>query len=173
MSEQVTERLSEQVPDSLAECDAVEPRWLTSEEMQTWLPLVSVLLKLPAALDSQLQRDSGLSHFHYLVLAMLSESPQRTRRMSELALAANGSLSRLSHAVSKLEANGWVRRSGNAADGRYTNATLTDAGWDKVVASAPGHVGAARDLVVDALTPEQLVELRHIALQILQRLECG
>lgn len=152
------------------EVDA-EPHWLTQEERETWLPLVALLLKLPAALDSQLQRDAGLSHFHYLVLAMLSESPDHTRRMSELALVANGSLSRLSHAVSRLEQQGWVRRAGNVEDGRFTNATLTDAGWAKVVATAPGHVAAARDLVVDALTPEQLRQLRTISELILERLE--
>ena len=150
-----------------------EPRWLTQEERETWLPLVALLLKLPAALDSQLQRDAGLSHFHYLVLAMLSESPDHSRRMSELALVANGSLSRLSHAVSKLEQQGWVRRAGNVEDGRFTNATLTEAGWAKVVATAPGHVAAARDLVVDALTPDQLRQLRTISEQILERLEPG
>jgi DNA-binding MarR family transcriptional regulator len=146
---------------------ADEPRWLTDEQRDTWLPLVAVLLKLPAALDSQLQRDSGLSHFHYLVLAMLSESPDRTRRMSDLAMVANGSLSRLSHAVSKLEDQGWVRRHENADDGRFTDATLTDAGWDKLVSAAPGHVRAARAFVIDALTPEQVRQLRAIAVQIL------
>ena len=77
MPEPTAETLDVRVPDSLAECDGVEPRWLTEDEMQTWLPLVGVLLKLPSALDSQLQRDAGLSHFHYLVLAMLSEAPDR------------------------------------------------------------------------------------------------
>jgi DNA-binding MarR family transcriptional regulator len=154
-----------------AEVVTDEPRWLTQQEHDTWLPMTALLLKLPAALDSQLQRDAGLSHFHYLVLAMLSEAPDRTRRMSDLALVANGSLSRLSHAVSKLEQLGWVRRQGNPEDGRFTDATLTDAGWAKVVETAPGHVREVRSLVIDALTEQQLDQLHAIALAILARLD--
>ncbi len=104
------------------------PRWLSPDELRAWLPVGGLLLKLPAALDAQMQRDSGLSHFEYLVLANLSEAPDRTRRMSELAALANGSLSRLSHVVKRLEARGWVERKACPTDGRYTNAVLTAAG---------------------------------------------
>src|SRR4051812_41132477 len=105
------------------------PRWLSAEELRAWLPLGGLLLKLPAALDAQMQRDSGLSHFEYLVLASLSEAPGRPRRVSALGVLANGSLSRLSHVVKRLEARGWIERRACASDGRYTNAVLTDAGW--------------------------------------------
>lgn len=148
-----------------------EPRWLSAGELAAWLPLGGLLLKLPAALDAQMQRDSGLSHFEYLVLANLSEAPGRTRRMSALAALANGSLSRLSHVVKRLEARGWVRRQPCPQDGRYTNAVLTDAGYDKVVASAPGHVEAVRTLVLDALTGDDLDRLGDIARRVLDRLE--
>lgn len=149
------------------------PRWLSAEELRAWLPLGGLLLKLPAALDAQMQRDSGLSHFEYLVLASLSEAPDRTRRMSALAALANGSLSRLSHVVKRLEARGWIERRACPSDGRYTNAVLTDAGWDKVVASAPGHVEAVRTLVLDALTTAELTQLGDVAGRILERLEPG
>ena len=89
---------------------AEAPRWLNAGELDSWLPVGGLLLKLPAALDAQMQRDSGLSHFEYLVLASLSEAPERTRRMSALAALANGSLSRLSHVVKRLEARGWIER---------------------------------------------------------------
>jgi DNA-binding MarR family transcriptional regulator len=135
------------------------------------MPLGGLLLKLPAALDAQMQRDSGLSHFEYLVLSQLSEATGRTLRMSQLAAIANGSLSRLSHVVKRLEARGWVRREPSRADGRYTNAVLTDAGWDKVVASAPGHVEVVRTLVLDALTGDELDRLGDIARRILARLD--
>jgi DNA-binding MarR family transcriptional regulator len=148
-----------------------QPRWLTDVELTAWMPIGGLLLKLPAALDAQMQRDSGLSHFEYLVLASLSEAPQRTRRMSELAALANGSLSRLSHVVKRLEARGWVRREACPADGRYTNAVLTADGWDKVVASAPGHVEAVRTLILDAVTGEELDRLGDVARRILERLE--
>ena len=84
--------------------------WLSDEQQAAWRPFVGLLLRLPAALDAQLQKDAGITQFDYLVLSGLSEAPNRTLRMSELAARANSSLSRLSHVVSRLEAKGWVRR---------------------------------------------------------------
>ncbi|AGL18481.1 MarR family winged helix-turn-helix transcriptional regulator [Actinoplanes sp. N902-109] len=154
-----------------AEPAAAPPRWLTPGELEAWLPVGGLLLRLPAALDAQMQRDSGLSHFDYLVLASLSEAPGRTRRMSALAALANGSLSRLSHVVKRLEAKGWIERRACPEDGRYTNAVLTDAGWDKVLASAPGHVEVVRALVLDALTGGELAQLGDMARRILARVD--
>ena len=148
-------------------------RWLDADELRDWMPFAGLLLKLPAALDTETQRDSGLSHFEYLVLASLSESPDRTRRMSDLAVLANGSLSRLSHVVKRLEARGWVERAPCPGDGRYTMAVLTEAGWQKVLASAPGHVQAVRTLILDALTGDDLERLGDISRRILARLEGG
>jgi DNA-binding MarR family transcriptional regulator len=145
-----------------------EPRWLDAEEQQTWLALASVLIRLPAALDAQLQRDAGISHFDYQVLAGLSMSPERTMRMSQLALFAEGSLSRLSQVVARLEKRGWIRRTPDPADGRYTLATLTCDGWDKVVATAPGHVDAVRRYVFDPLTKSQQNQLREIGRRIMR-----
>ena len=152
---------------------AGSPRWLNAGELHAWLPIGGLLLKLPAALDAQTLRDSGLSHFEYLVLASLSEAPERTRRMSELAALANGSLSRLSHVVKRLEKRGWIERKACPSDGRYTNAVLTAAGWEKVLASAPGHVDAVRALVVDVLSAAELAQLGEMARRILDRLEPG
>jgi DNA-binding MarR family transcriptional regulator len=149
-----------------------EPNWLSAEERQTWLAVVGVAGLLGPALDAQLQRDSGISHFEYQVLAMLSEAPGREVRMSRLAGLANGSLSRLSHVVSRLERRGWVRRRPDDDDGRYTLAVLTDAGWEKVVA-APGHVQEARRLVLDPLTKAQQRQAREIGLRILQAMDPG
>src|ERR1700727_126784 len=126
--------------------------WLSDEQQAAWRPLVALLLRLPAALDAELQRDAGINHFDYLVLSGLSEAPGRTLRMSELAAMANSSLSRLSHVVSRLEGRGWVRRESCPGDGRFINAVLTEEGWQKVVATAPGHVSAVRELLVDVLT---------------------
>jgi DNA-binding MarR family transcriptional regulator len=117
---------------------AEEPRWLSPDERVAWLSLVGVMVKLPAALDAQLQRDAGLSYIEYMVLAMLSEQPNRQLRMSELAATINSSLSRLSHVAKRLESQGFIVRLPDAADGRYTNAVLTDARLAAVVASAPG-----------------------------------
>ena len=143
-----------------------EPRWLTEEEQQTWFALTGVMTSLPDALDAQLQRDAGISHFEYLVMAMLSMSPERTRRMSEVAALANGSLTRLSRTVDRLDKRGWVTRRPDPADGRTTLAVLTDAGWDKVVATAPAHVAEVRRLVFDPLTKAQARHLRQIATRV-------
>lgn len=139
-----------------------EIKWLSVEEQQTWLALVEMMVRVPAQLDGQLRKDAGISHFEYAVLARVSEASERTLRMSELAELANGSLSRLSHTVKRLEARGWLSRRPCPSDGRLTEAVLTDEGWEKVVATAPGHVAAVRALVVDVLTEEQQRELRSI-----------
>jgi DNA-binding MarR family transcriptional regulator len=141
--------------------------WLSDEQQAAWRPFVGLLLRLPAALDAQLQKDAGITQFDYLVLSGLSEAPNRTLRMSELAARANSSLSRLSHVVSRLEAKGWVRRDACPSDGRVINAVLTDEGMEKVVATAPGHVAAVRELLVSSLTEEEFAQLGEISAKVL------
>ncbi|GAA0296309.1 MarR family winged helix-turn-helix transcriptional regulator [Kineococcus aurantiacus] len=149
----------------------MDPQWLDADEQATWRRLAAVLSALPAALDAQLQRDSGLTHFEYAVLSTLSEAPDRTLRMSCLAGLANGSLSRLSHVAGRLERRGWLLRRPDPEDGRWTLATLTDAGWEQLVTAAPGHVGAVRRVVFDALTPEQVRQLGEIGERLLRSVE--
>ena len=153
--------------------DAMEPRWLDDTEMATWLRLVALVELLPGALDSQLQRDSQLSHYEYFVLAILSEAPERTLRMSELAERTNASLARLSHVVRRLERRGLIERSPDPDDARATNARLTDQGRAAIVAAAPGHVANVREQVMDALSPEQIRQLGEIADRLLTRLDPG
>jgi DNA-binding MarR family transcriptional regulator len=148
-----------------------EPRWLDAEERQAWLALASALNRLPAALDAQLRRDAGISHFEYQVLALLSEAPGRTLRMSELATMAEGSLPRLSQVASRLEQHGWMRRTPDPADGRYTLATLTGQGLAKVTEAAPGHVQEVRRLVFDPLTKAQTRQLREISRRIIRTID--
>jgi DNA-binding MarR family transcriptional regulator len=148
-----------------------EPRWLDAGERQTWLVLNAVLYRLPAELDTQLQRDAGMSNFEYGVLAWLSEAPDKTMRMSELAALAQGSLPRLSQVVARLEKRGLVRRSPDPADGRYTLAILTDDGWSKVTQTAPGHVETVRRLIFDPLTKAQTRQLRDICQRIVRAID--
>jgi DNA-binding MarR family transcriptional regulator len=145
-----------------------ETKWLSSDERSTWLALAGLMIKLPAALDAQLQRDSGLSFFEYMVLAMLSERPQRTMRMSELAAVTNASLSRLSHVASRLEKQRYLRREPCPGDGRATNAVLTHAGMAKV---APGHAATVRRLVFDGMTVAQRAQLLSIGTRILANID--
>jgi DNA-binding MarR family transcriptional regulator len=129
------------------------------------------MVKLPWALESQLQRDAGLSFIEYHALARLSEDPEHTLRMSELAMLTNASLSRLSHLVKRLESRGLVRREVDPEDGRFTNAILTKAGYKLLVASAPGHVAAVRAMVIDALSAGQLRQLRGALECLLARVD--
>ncbi|WP_382303988.1 MarR family winged helix-turn-helix transcriptional regulator [Herbiconiux sp. UC225_62] len=147
------------------------PRWLTPEQLRAWIRFESVVELLPTVLDSQLQHDAQLTHFEYLVLAKLSEAPQHVLRMTHLAAVTNATLPRLSHVVSRLEARGYVERVPCAEDRRATNAHLTDDGWQKVVATAPGHVKNVRAHVIDLLSDEQVGQLDEIMAALLQKLD--
>lgn len=146
-----------------------DPRWLTDEQQETWRRFVEVLVKVPAALETQLQRDAGLTHMGYLVLSALSEREDRSLPMSRLARQASASLSRLSHVVARLETQGWVRRERDPKDGRVQIAVLTDEGLAKVVDSAPGHVEAVQQLVFDRLTPAQARQLAKLSEDLLDK----
>jgi len=148
-------------------------RWLSEDELRAWMKLAGVMLKLAPSLDSQLQRDSDLTHFDYLCLAMLSESDDRTLTMSSLANATNASLSRLSHVVTKLERRGWVCRAPSPSSRRVTLVRLTDDGWDVLVKAAPGHVETVRSLVFDGLTPDDVAALERVAGHIVERIEAS
>src|SRR3954465_12147522 len=147
-----------------------EPQSLDDEEMGAWLALNGVILLLPGALDSQMQRDNGITMFEYLVMAMLSEAPGRPLQLNPPAGVVNGSLSRLSHVVTRLETRDWVRRVPAPDNGRITMATLTDAGYAKVVAAAPSHVERVREVVFNVLDREQVHQLEAIAERLLGRL---
>jgi DNA-binding MarR family transcriptional regulator len=146
-------------------------RWLDDRERAAWVRLAAVVELLPGVLDSQLRRDSSLTHFEYWVLAMLSEAPERTLRMSTLAGRTSATLPRLSHVVSRLEDRGLVERFPCPEDRRAVNARLTRPGMKTLVAAAPGHVGAVRESVIDALSLDQLDQLSAIADAILARVD--
>ena len=149
----------------------METPWLDETQRAAWVKLIAVVELLPGVLETQLRRDSGLTHFEYFVLAMLSETPNRTLRMTALAERVNATLPRLSHVVQRLEDRGLVERMRCPEDGRATNAQLTDAGWATVVAAAPGHVETVRSYVIDALSAEQVDQLDTIMSALLKRLD--
>jgi len=149
----------------------VDVRWLSDEESAAWRRLVAVVELLPGVLDSQLRRDADLTNFDYYVLAMLSEAPHRTLRMTALAARTNATLPRLSHVVRRLEERGLVERAACPTDGRATNAQLTDAGLLEIQETAPGHVANVREHVIDPLTPDQISQLTAITDALLERLD--
>ena len=146
---------------------------MDERESRAWLGLVTVSQLLPAALDSQLQRDAHLTHFEFMVLTALRFAPESTLRMTELAASTNSTLARLSHVCSRLTARGLVERSPSAEDRRVTNARLTSEGRRALIHAMPGHIDTARRLVIDALSPEQLDSLSDIADTITGRLTDG
>ena len=146
-------------------------KWLTDEELDSWLSVVRLMTWLPWLIEQELQRDANLAMVDYQVMAMLSESPQRTMRLSSLAEVTNASLSRLSRVVTRLENRGLVRREPDPTDGRFTKATLTDEGFRTLAEAAPGHVALVRSLVIDVLSPEQLRRLGRDAQRIMARID--
>lgn len=143
-----------------------ETRWLEADQQQTWRTFLEATSLLFDVIDRQLQTDAGLSHADYELLVRLSEAPQRRLRMSELAERALFSRSRLSHAVARLEREGWVERTSCPVDKRGTFATLTKTGFAKLKAAAPGHVETVRQGLVDPLDDAQLSALATISAAI-------
>jgi DNA-binding MarR family transcriptional regulator len=154
-----------------ANADEHADLWLSPGELESWLALSRLMIRLPWALDAQLQRDADLSMIEYMTMAMLSEAPELTLRMSVLAEEASVSLSRLSHLVKRLESRGYVRREPDPADGRFTNAILLPEGLRKMRETAPEHVAYVRRLVVDNLSGERLRRLGQDADKIVQRID--
>lgn len=138
------------------------PRWLSEEEQRTWRAYLQATTLLEDHLDRQLQRDAGMPHVYYGLLVQLAQAPGRRLRMTELAITAKITRSRLSHAVARLERNGWVRREDCADDRRGQNAVLTDDGFEVLKQTAPGHVETVRQAMFDRLTPEQVGQLGEI-----------
>ena len=145
-------------------------RWLTLEEQRTWRAFLGATQALFERLDRQLQHDAEIPHTYYEILVRLSEAEGWTLRMSELATRSQSSRSRLSHAVARLEQQGWVRRSECPTDRRGFLATLTEEGFAALDAAAPGHVEAVRTLLFDPLTPEQVEQLGAISGAVLAQI---
>ncbi|MDQ0574444.1 MarR family winged helix-turn-helix transcriptional regulator [Agromyces albus] len=148
-----------------------DTRWLSTEESAAWVRLVAITELLPNALDAQLLRDAGLTHFEYGALMALAGAPERTMVMTELASRTNATLPRLSHVARRLEERGLIERSPCRTDRRATNATITEAGLDLIDQAAPGHVDTVRANVLDLLTEEQVGQLYQIAGAVLTQLD--
>jgi DNA-binding MarR family transcriptional regulator len=147
-----------------------EVRWLDTDERRAWLAWVFASRLFWDEVERDLQRDAAMPFGYYEILMMLSEAPDRTLRMSEVADATQSSRSRLSHAVSRLEELGWVRRESCPTDRRGALAVLTDAGFSALEAAAPHHVESVRAHLFDLLSTEQQAQLRDISEALLKHL---
>ena len=145
-------------------------RWLNPDERRAWVGLVALMTRLPSAIEAPLRRDHGLSLYEYHALAMLSETPGLTLPLKALAKLTNGSLSRLSHVLDRLEARGYLIRQPSTRDGRVTEAVLSELGLAALTRAATEHVATVRELVFDALTPEQVRQLGDASLALLTQM---
>ena len=140
-----------------------DTRWLTDEEQRTWRSFLTASRMLWERIERQLQQGGGLPHAYYEILVRLSEAPDRTLRMSQLASTSLSSRCRLSHAVARMEEAGWVQRRPCPSDKRGQLASLTPSGMERLREAAPGHVEEVRCLLFDRLTPAQQASLREIS----------
>ncbi len=144
--------------------------WLNSEQQLTWRTYLAMTAALNARIERDLQQAAGMPHAYYLILAMLSEAPGHSMRMHQLADVVQASQSRLSHAVSRLEDYGWVRREQAPGDKRGQLAVLTEAGRSRLIAVAPSHAETVRSTMFDPLTDAQLAEFREICETVLSQM---
>ncbi|MDQ1725915.1 MAG: hypothetical protein QOG52_2943 [Frankiaceae bacterium] len=147
-----------------------EFRWLTAAEQSAWRAYLEASQLLANTLERELQSECGLSAADYEIFVRLSEAPLRRMRMSELADRTLYSRSRLSHAVTRLEKEGWLRREDCADDKRGTFAELTEEGFAKLVDAAPRHVGGVRKHLIECLAPEQISQLEAIMTAVREQL---
>jgi DNA-binding MarR family transcriptional regulator len=152
---------------------APEPRWLNDEEQRAWRAFIDAVRLFTGEIDRELQHDSGLNHAYYQILVALSEAPDRTMRMSDLAALTLTSRSRLSHAVARLEEAGWVQRRSCPSDKRGSFASITDQGFAVLAAAARGHVEAVRRNLFDVLSPYQVQQLGEISAVLRDALRAG
>lgn len=143
-----------------------KPKWLTAPEQQAWRAFLLATQLVDERLDRQLQRDAGMPHAYYAILAGLSEAPDHSLRMSELARRLRYSQSRLTHAISSMERNGWVERRDCDTDRRGHVVSITAAGTATLTTTAPGHVAEVRAAVFDRLSADQVAQLADICTRI-------
>ena len=167
----MTSQVSDRSQVEQGGCPAVETRWLNPEEQKVWRAWLYSSSLLHDLLDRELTHQTGISHAYYEILVQLSETEGRALRMSELADRCLSSRSRLSHAVSRLEERGWVRRHVCPEDGRGQLAVLTDEGFAALEAAAPVHVESVRTHLFDQLSPAQVAAMRDIGETLLRHLD--
>lgn len=146
------------------------PRWLSQEQQQQWRAFRDCTVLLLDALGHELEEQSQLSLHEYEVMVRLSESPGRTMRMSQLATDIAHSRSRLTHTIARMEAAGLVQRVACESDARGVNCVLTEAGWQALVAAAPGHVESVREHLVDVLSCDEMAALGAAMAKVRARL---
>ncbi len=150
--------------------NATSPKWLTPAEEKAWRRFIVASRRLFEGLDDDLAAH-GLSLSDYEVLVHLSEAPNRTMRMSELAEVSLISRSRLSHRIKVMEKAGWVKRESCPSDKRGSHAVMTGKGWKAIVLAAPDHIAGVRARFVDLLDKEDQRNLADIFERVTERIK--
>jgi len=144
--------------------------WLTNDEQRAWRTYLRMSTLLPAQLNRQLMRDSGLTLPEYEVLVQLSEAPGQRLRPFQICDALNWEQSRLSHQLTRMQRRGLVGRQECESDGRGAFVVLTEAGAASIDSAAPGHVAAVRRLMFDRLSDDQRAEFERACSAIVEAL---
>jgi DNA-binding MarR family transcriptional regulator len=135
---------------------------LDAEQQASWRGFIVGVTLLLDRLDADLQREFNLSLTEYEILVRLSERPERSMRMAQLADSLAHSRSRVTHTVARMQNAGLVVRSASPEDGRGIVCTLTDRGYALLVEAAPVHVRGVRDYFVDLADPKDFEALGRV-----------
>ena len=139
-----------------------EPDWLSDGEAEYWRTFIDGSARLQETLARDLESEALLDMSEYGVLVSLSEAPDWTMRMSDLAATMSHSRSRMTHTCRRLERRGLVFRDTCTGDGRGVNCVMTQAGMALLTKAAPGHVKSVRRYLVDVVSPDELATLGAI-----------
>jgi DNA-binding MarR family transcriptional regulator len=148
-----------------------EERWLDPREAAAWRALQAMQLRVNGELSRDLTAGSRLSYQDYVVLVVLTDSPDGRVRQFELADVLGWERSRLSHHLARMAARGLVSKERCAADRRGAFVVVTEEGRREIEAAAPGHVAAVRRCFIDVLSPGQLDAVRDVAEAVLSAFE--
>jgi DNA-binding MarR family transcriptional regulator len=137
--------------DTEAEAQDAQPRWLDSEQLHAWRAFLLAYARVVQFLNDDMQARSDMPLTWYDVLVHLSEAPEQTLCMTDLAESVFISRSGLTRLVDRMEVGGLVKRSPAPDDRRRMMASLTDEGFRRLADAAPGHVEALRRVMIDLL----------------------
>ncbi len=148
-----------------------DPRRLNADEEALWNTFYAMRRRLDRALDTQLQRDFGVSISELEVLMALVRAPDRRLRVRDLVALLGWEKSRISHQVTRMVARGFVERQDCRDDRRASWVHLTGAGRRIVVRALPEHIATIRALLFDPLDAGQQEEFLAIARSCLEAIE--
>lgn len=145
--------------------------WLDKEDERAWRALQFMQNRLNAELARDLARTSGLSYSDYMVLVVLTDSPDEQVRLFELSKMLGWEKSRTSHQVARMVRRGLVLKEQCKADRRGALVSITPTGRQAIEAAAPGHVDAVRRLFVENLTSAEIKAIGAAAQKVLDALD--